>query len=120
MRQPTMSDRSSGVTADSTRVEALRALEWLRDQHPDARMTTDVIPSEEAFVAVRVQIAVSDGPSCSAHGVAMAIEEAEDRGIVRALEALGYQRSSRGMTHTGGPDDTTEVAQEPDEPRVIA
>jgi hypothetical protein len=115
-----MSDRSSGGAADSTRTEALRALHWLRERHPDAQMSVKVIPSEEAFVAVRVRFQLSDGPSSSAHGVAMAIEEAENRGIVRALEALGYQRQARVAVDAASPDERVVPAVEPDEPSAEA
>jgi hypothetical protein len=75
-----------------TRAPALQALAWVRERFPQARMSSLVIPSEEALIAVRIDISVPDGPAAAGHGVAMAIEPAEDRAIVRAAEGLGYRQ----------------------------
>ena len=76
----------SGVS----RAAAIVALQWLREQFPQARIVTHVLPSDEALIAVRVSVKIPEGPKATGHGVAPGIEEAEDRGLVRAIEGLGY------------------------------
>ncbi len=119
-----MSDRPTGTGGDTSRIETLRALQWLREQHPDARIASKLIPSDDAFVAVRIKIEVEDGPSGSAHGVAMTIEEAEDRGIVRALEAIGYRADAEAgaVSDDAEPAEDDSPAPAPDtaQPRAVA
>jgi hypothetical protein len=110
-----MSDRPTGTGGDTSRIEALRALQWLREQHPDARIASKLIPSDDAFVAVRIKIEIEDGPSGSAHGVAMTIEEAEDRGIVRALEVIGYRADASAVS-----DDVESEEDESPAPAPVA
>lgn len=87
-----MSDGSRGNNERAeTRPAALQALAWLRERFPQARLTSLVIPSDEAIISVRVDVSVNDGPASAGHGVALAIEAAEDRAIVRAVEGLGYR-----------------------------
>jgi len=73
------------------RSEALRALDWLRGVYTDARVSSLLIPSDDVLVPVRVEISVQDGPAGAGHGVAAGVEDAEDRALVRAAEALGYR-----------------------------
>jgi len=73
-----------------SRAAAIVALQWLREQFPQARIVTQALPSDEALIAVRVAVESPDGPTATGHGVAPGIEEAEDRGLVRAIESLGY------------------------------
>jgi hypothetical protein len=73
-----------------SRSAAIVALQWLRERYPQARIATHVLPSDEALIAVRVSIKTPDGPRATGHGVAPGIEEAEDRGVVRAIESMGY------------------------------
>jgi hypothetical protein len=87
-----MSDHSNGTDERTdTRGAALQALSWLRERFPQARLASLAIPSDEAMVAVRVEISVPDGPASAGHGVALSIEAAEDRAVVRAAEGLGYR-----------------------------
>ena len=76
--------------SSASRAGAIVALQWLREQFPQARIVTHVLPSDEALIAVRVSVKNADGPTATGHGVAPGIEEAEDRGLVRAIEGLGY------------------------------
>lgn len=78
-------------TSEAARAAALRALEWVRDVHPGARITATLIPTDDALVPVRVEIATIEGPAGSGHGAALGVEEAEDRAILRAAETLGYR-----------------------------
>lgn len=96
------------------RSQALRALDWLRGVHPDARVSSLLIPSDDALVPVRVEISVHDGPAGVGHGVAAAVEEAEDRAIVRAAEVLGY----RAELATPDDDEDDPFVHDP-EPRPI-
>ena len=73
-----------------SRAAAIVALQWLRERYPQARIVTQVLPSDEALIAVRVAVETPDGPTATGHGVALGIEEAEDRGLVRAIESMGY------------------------------
>ncbi|MCC6705501.1 MAG: hypothetical protein IT334_11530 [Thermomicrobiales bacterium] len=83
-----MTERGTGEAA---RAAALRALAWVREMYPGARMTTEVISTDDALVPVLFEIATMDGPAGAGHGVALGVEEAEDRAILRAAETLGYR-----------------------------
>ena len=74
-----------------SRAAAMAALQWLREHFPQARIVTHVLPSDEALIAVRVSVKTPDGPGATGHGAAPGIEEAEDRGLVRAIESVGYR-----------------------------
>ena len=76
--------------SEASRAAAISALQWLREQFPQARIATHVLPSDEALIAVRASVKTPDGPAATGHGVAPGIEEAEDRSLVRAIEGLGY------------------------------
>jgi hypothetical protein len=71
-------------------------LVWLRHEHPDAQIETQVVPGQEAEVFCRATITLRTGGSASGHGSAVReesdapIEEAENRALARALTALGY------------------------------
>lgn len=90
-----MSDVSNGNSERAeTRATALQALAWLRERFPQVRLSSLVIPSDEAMIAVRVDLSVTDGPASAGHGVALSIEAAEDRAVVRAAEGLGYREAA--------------------------
>lgn len=104
-----MSDVSNGNSERSeARAAALQALAWLRERYPQARLSSLVIPSDEAMIAVRIDIEIADGPASSGHGVALSIEAAEDRAVVRAAEGFGYRET------------VTPVAEPRPAPRSIA
>lgn len=72
-------------------------LVWLRSEHRDAIVETQVVPSPEGLVTCRATIKLGNGASSSGHGSApvdvddgRAIEQAEDHALQRALSALGY------------------------------
>lgn len=71
-------------------------LVWLRHEHPDAQIETQVVPGQEAEVFCRATITLRTGGSASGHGSALReesdapVEEAENRALARALTALGY------------------------------
>jgi hypothetical protein len=70
-------------------------LRVLRDDHPDATVSTDLTRLDEIQAVVRAEIVLAAGGSASAYGAAAAslphaVEEAENRALNRALVALGY------------------------------
>lgn len=71
-------------------------LVWLRHEHADAQIETQVVPGQEAEVFCRATITLRTGGSASGHGSALReesdapVEEAENRALARALTALGY------------------------------
>lgn len=103
-----MTERGTG---EATRAAALRALAWVREMYPGARITTEVIPTDDALVPVRIEIAMGDGPAGAGHGVALGVEEAEDRAILRAAETLGYR--DEATVPTAEPDPIDEIPSPP-------
>ncbi|HUG15812.1 MAG TPA: hypothetical protein VMM78_12450 [Thermomicrobiales bacterium] len=68
-------------------------LHWLRSEHPDARIETELVSLEGDSAVCKAVIHVPDGGSATAHGSASGgspVEQAESRAIGRALVALGY------------------------------
>jgi hypothetical protein len=71
-------------------------LHWLRSEHPDAQIETDLIAAEADSVVCKATVRLPDGGSASGHASATRtpdmthIELAETRAIGRALAALGY------------------------------
>jgi hypothetical protein len=74
-------------------------LHWLRSEHPDAQIDTNLVSVEGDVVICRVSVRLPDGGSAAAHGaasrsggVSMAdlIERAEQRALGRALANLGF------------------------------
>ena len=71
-------------------------LAWLRAEHPDARITTDLATLNEALAIFRATIEIPSGGSATGYGSEMKtdfpdyIEKAETRAVGRALAALGY------------------------------
>lgn len=74
-------------------------LHWLRTEHADAQIDTNLVSVEGDVVICRASVRLPNGGSASAHGAAsrsggasMAdlIERAESRALGRALATLGY------------------------------
>jgi hypothetical protein len=72
-------------------------LVWLRSEHPDARIETQLVPTGEDLALCRATVYLASGASASAHGSAKLdgsadalFELAENRALARALAALGY------------------------------
>lgn len=72
-------------------------LVWLRSEHPDARIETQLVPTGEELALCRATVYLASGASASAHGSArldggadLLFELAENRALARALAALGY------------------------------
>ena len=86
--------QSQGQEADYLDVKW--RLAWLRAEHPDARITTDLATLNEALAIFRATIEIPNGGSATGYGSEMKtdfpdyIEKAETRAVGRALAALGY------------------------------
>jgi hypothetical protein len=70
-------------------------LRALREQHPDAQVTTELLRLDEAVVVVRAAIVLPNGGSATGFGTSGAgghdaVEEAETRALNRTLTVLGY------------------------------
>lgn len=71
-------------------------LVWLRDQHPDATIETDLVAHSGNQAIFRAQITLPTGASATgwgsedSSGFANYIEKAETKAIGRALAALGF------------------------------
>src|SRR5437588_7701819 len=71
---------------------------WLRSQHPDARITTEIVQHNEegGFALFRAEVDIPDGGKATGWGSETVrdfhdyIEAAETKAIGRALAALGY------------------------------
>src|SRR4051794_5900287 len=75
---------------------------WLREQHPDAQIVTDIVTFdvEHETAVVRATVAIPNGGTATAYGTAQAaklsrnkekfLEWAETRAVGRALAFLGY------------------------------
>lgn len=71
-------------------------LVWLRRDHPDATIETEVIRLDDETAVFRARVTIPGGGSATGHGSETAsdftdyIEKAETRALGRALHALGY------------------------------
>ncbi len=71
-------------------------LVWLRTEHPDARIETDLISHANGEVVFRATVSIPDGGSATGWGSEDAqsfgdyLEKAETKAIGRALAALGF------------------------------
>jgi hypothetical protein len=70
-------------------------LRTLREEHPDAQVTTELVRLDETVALVRAAIVLPNGGSASGFGSAGsgghdAVEDAETRALNRALTVLGY------------------------------
>ena len=72
-------------------------LVWLRGQHPDARIETQLVAGDADVALCRATVSLPSGGAASAHGSARRddldesyVELAENRALARALAALGF------------------------------
>lgn len=71
-------------------------LHWLRSEHPNAQIETQLIPTDDDTVVCKATVKLPDGGAATGHASAPRtssaahIEQAETRAIGRALAALGY------------------------------
>lgn len=92
-------------------------LVWLRSEQPDAQIETEMIPATSPVVC-RAKVTLRTGGSATGHGRAdqeadaNAVEQAEDRALMRALATLGY-----GTEFSGDDIDEPDVPPPPVELR---
>ncbi|MFL5759900.1 MAG: hypothetical protein ACJ789_09175 [Thermomicrobiales bacterium] len=73
---------------------------WMRKEHPQAQIRTDLAQFNETLAVVKAMIALPAGAEASGYGSALAadgdemVERAETKAIGRALNALGYSIES--------------------------
>ena len=71
-------------------------LVWLRDQHPDASLETELVAHNDNTAVFRARVAIAGGGSSTGWGSETAgdfrdyLEKAETKAIGRALAALGF------------------------------
>src|SRR5690606_15752842 len=69
---------------------------WLRTEHPDAAITTELIRSDDQCAVFKATVQIPGGGSATGHGSETAsdfsdyIEKAETKALGRALNALGF------------------------------
>ncbi len=85
-----------------TRVDGREYLEvkwrllWLRSEHPDALISTELVEHQDGLALFRARVALAEGGEGSGWGSEMSrdfpdyIEAAETKALGRALAALGY------------------------------
>ncbi len=94
-------------------------LAWLRAEHPDARITTELATLNETLAIFRATIEIPSGGSATGYGsetrtdFADFIEKAETRSIGRALAALGYGTQFALELDLGDPELDVEVPPGP-------
>lgn len=104
-------------------------LAWLRAEHPDARMNTELATLNETLAIFRATIEIPSGGSATGYGSETRsdfpdfIEKAETRSIGRALAALGYGTQFALEFDLGSPVLDLEtppgtVAESPDRPQT--
>jgi len=71
-------------------------LVWLREVHPDAAVSTELVSYTEREAVVRAMVSIPDGGSATGYGSEQPgdfrdyLEKAETKALGRALAALGY------------------------------
>lgn len=96
-------------------------LHWLRTEHPDARIETELVALEEDSAVCKATIALADGGGSSAHGSSSGgsgmshVEQAESRAIGRALNALGYgaEFADEDLLQMRGTDRPVSIVRQP-------
>ena len=98
MSTPTTFDPSRFLTLVSGKeyLEVKWRLVWLRSEHPEAVIDTELVSHVNSEAVFRARITIPDGGSASgwgsedAQGFGDYLEKAETKAIGRALAALGY------------------------------
>jgi hypothetical protein len=73
---------------------------WMRREHPQARILTDLAQFDETMAVIKATITLPAGAEATGYGSALAadgdevVERAETKAIGRALNALGYSVES--------------------------
>lgn len=99
-------------------------LHWLRSEHPDASIHTELVSLEGDTAVCKATVQIPGGGSSSAHGSASSsagashIEQAESRAIGRALVALGYgaEFADEDHVHARAGDRPVSLVRQPTTP----
>lgn len=95
---PTQQKNSDGTRGES---DVEWRLSWLRDEHPEALLETELISNDGRLAVFRARISIPDEGAATGWGSALMsrfrdnLGLAESRAISRALSALGYGASFR-------------------------
>lgn len=105
-------DGSDNRPIEENVVDRLRAL---RDEHPDAQITTELVRLDDGLAVVRAEISLPSGGSASGYGASSAggheaVEEAETRALSRSLTVLGYGAARVHLAVASPPAEPTRVA----------
>jgi hypothetical protein len=114
----TLIERGAGNSADAIMLRLL----WLREDHPEAAVTTEVIRVERELVVMRASIVL--GSAAAGSGIAAAriedgddwagiVERTETIAISRALDTLGYVVRAAGQSAPEPMRDARQVEEEP-------
>jgi len=95
---PTTFDPSRFLTLVSGKeyLEVKWRLVWLRSEHPEARISTELVSHQNNEAVFRAEVSIPDGGSATgwgsedAQGFGDYLEKAETKAIGRALAALGF------------------------------
>ena len=88
--------REEWKTIESDYLDVKWRLVWLREQYPDAIITTTLLAHDDSFALFRSTISVPSGASATGHGSETKadfgdyIEKAETKAVGRALAMLGF------------------------------
>src|SRR3954469_20524327 len=95
---PTRQNTTGGERAES---DVEWRLNWLREEHPDARLETELISNDGRLAVFRARISIPKEGTATGWGSALMsrfrdnLGLAESRAISRALSSLGYGASFR-------------------------
>jgi hypothetical protein len=84
------------TTSESDYLEVKWRLLWLRTDHPDAAVETDLVSHVDSMAVFRARVSIPGGGSATGWGHETAadfedyLEKAETKALGRALAALGY------------------------------
>jgi hypothetical protein len=97
-----INDKMITIAGNAQYLQVQHRVLWLREQHPDAQIVTDIVTFdvEHETAVVRATVAIPNGGTATAYGTAQAaklsrnkekyLEWAETRAVGRALAFLGY------------------------------
>ena len=92
-------------------------LVWLRDDHPDAHIATELVSHDGKMAVFRAEVVLPSGGRASGYGSETAqdfqdyIEKAETKAIGRALVALGYG-TQFALDYEGGDEQKDDFVDE--------
>jgi hypothetical protein len=118
--KPLVERLRSGDLETSQEVDLL--LLWMRKEHPQAKILTDLAQFDPEIAVIRAFVSLPNGAEASGYGSALSadgtemVERAETKAIGRALNALGYSVES----FDGRPASTERRVERPVPVRAVA